>query len=345
MKLSDYNFLGVLITACAFGTSTVSAQDLSATAQLQTSASIDASVLTAFQKSNQIVIGSFKVGFVNYNKATAKSGGGFFSRDGESRVVLRSKLEGLSPEHMQSIVDNIYMDFTEQLKKQGYEVQDRSVLTSLPAFNAIGGSASPYTVEGVSVAPHATAVYFAPTGQNVLEFIGEANGAPGLAGFANIGKQISSGNASVGFQEIAEKNKLSIVNVHYIVNFIDAEGTGGYSQKVTTVSLNQGLTVMPGSSVKVIAGYDSTFSKNIGTLTLRSPIVSSEQFGEFVETTSSLEKAAGVFSMVTGALSGGNSTNSGEYAVNANPDTYQKIATELLQTSNANFTAKMGAAK
>ena len=314
-------------------------------ARAQENNSIDVTVPAAFKEAKQVVIGSFKVGFINHNKASAKSGGGFFTKDNESRVSLRSKLEGTAPAEMQAIVDEIYADFSDQLKLQGYEILDRSTLTSLPAFNSISGSPSPYSVDSVSVAPQAKALYFAPTGQNVIEFIGDANRAVGLAGLASIGNQISAGNASVGLQEIAEKNKLAILNVHYIVNFVNAEGSGGYSQRITSVSLDQGLTVMPGSSVSVVTGYESTFSTNNGSLKLNKALASNEQFGEFVETTSSLEKAAGMFSMVTGGLTGGRSSNTGEYTVNANPQTYQKITTELLKTSNAQFASTMASLK
>jgi hypothetical protein len=331
--------IGSLITISALGSTFLWAQK--ATEQ----GNVDVTVPVAFKDTKQIVIGSFKVGFINENKATAKSGGGFFSRDSESRVSLRSKLEGLAPEKMQAIADNIYADFSNKLRSQGYEVLDRSTLTNIPGFSAISGSPSPYLVNGVSAVPQAQALYFAPTGQNVIEFIGEANRAGGLGGLASIGNQISAGNASIKMQEIAEKNKLAIVNVHYIVNFVNAEGSGGYTQKITTVALNQGLTIMPGSSVSIIKGYESTFSTNNGSLKLSKPTASNEQFGEFVETTSSLEKAAGVFSMVTGALSGGRSSNSGEYTVKVNPEAYEKIATELLKTSNLDFASKMASLK
>jgi len=343
-----------LLVASGLGTTCAWAQDAAeqTTAQIQSAVAVaqgksemDASTPAAFKDVKQVVIGSFKVGFINHNKATAKSGGGIFSRDSESRVTLRSKLEGLAPEQMQAIVDDIYADFVGQLKAQGYDVQDRSVLTALPAFTAMRGAPSPYAVDGVSVVPQAQALYFAPTGQNVIEFIGEANRAPGFAGFASIGSQIGASNASIGMQEIAEKNKLTILNVHYILNFVNAEGNGGYTQKITSVSLNQGLTVMPGSSVSIIRGYDSTFSTNNGKLSLSKPIASDEQFGEFSETTSSLEKAAGVFSMVTGGLTGGRSSNTGEYTVSASPQAYQKIAKQLLKTSNADFAQSMSRLK
>ena len=344
--------LGSLFAANAVIATQAIAQDTNLQVDTQASASIsldknaiEATVPAAFKAAKQVVIGSFKVGFINYNKATAKSGGGFLSRDKESRVVLRSKLEGLAPEHMQAIVDDIYADFSAQLKNQGYEVLDRSTLTALPAFTSISGSPSPFSVDGVSVVPQAQALYFAPTGQTVVEINGEANRGAGFSGLASIGSRIGSANATIALQEIAEKNKLAILNVHYIVNFVNAEGTGGYSQQITSVSLNQGLTVMPGSSVSIVTGYQSTFSTKNGSLSLSKAVASNEQFGEFAETTSSLEKAAGVFSMVTGALSGGSSSNTGEYTVNANPQTYQKIATDLLKASNAGFASSMAALK
>lgn len=145
--------LGSLFAANAVIATQAIAQDTNLQVDTQASASIsldknaiEATVPAAFKAAKQVVIGSFKVGFINYNKATAKSGGGFLSRDKESRVVLRSKLEGLAPEHMQAIVDDIYADFSAQLKNQGYEVLDRSTLTALPAFTSISGSPSPFSV-------------------------------------------------------------------------------------------------------------------------------------------------------------------------------------------------------
>lgn len=336
MRHTYQGLFASVLTASVLGGSGAWAQDAAPKA-----AAVNVTVPEAFKGAQQLVIGSFKVGFINHNKAVEKSGGGFFSRDRVAQVVLRSKLEGIETENMQTIVDSLYADFSAQLKTKGYDLLDRSTLTALPAFASLGGTPSPFAVDGVSGVPQAKALYIAPTGQNVIQFIGEAVNAPGLAGLASIGSKISAGNATTGLQEIAEKNKLAIVNVHYIVNFVNAEGTGGYNQKNTSVSLNQGLTVMPGSSVSIITGYDSTFSTKNGNLSLSKSIASDEQFGEFVETTSSLEKAAGVFSMVTGALSGGSSSNSGEYAIKANPQTYQRIATQLLTKGNSDFVATM----
>ena len=68
-----------------------------------------------------------------------------------------------------------------------------------------------------------------------------------------------------------------------------------------------------------------------------------DKFGTIEETTSTAESAAGVFSMVVGGLSGTSSTNSGTYAVTADPQVYALLTEGLLKDANMQLVNAMAA--
>jgi hypothetical protein len=128
-----------------------------------------------------------------------------------------------------------------------------------------------------------------------------------------------------------------------VVNFVNSEGFGGSHRTTSSVALDPGLSVVPGSAIGIIGGYDGTFSKNIGAITLGQPVYSMEEFGTIEETTSTAESAASTISMVMGGLSGMSSTNSGTYAVTANPKTYESLTAGLLKDANTQLVSAMAA--
>ena len=145
------------------------------------------------------------------------------------------------------------------------------------------------------------------------------------------------------FQAAADADKITIVNANFLVNFVNTEGYGGSHRSTSSVSLDPGLSIVPGSTVTIIGGYDGTFSKNIGSISLGQPVYSVEEFGSIEETTSTAESAAGIFSMVVGGLADISSTNSGTFAVTADPNAYQTVTSGLLKEANTQLVTAMAA--
>jgi hypothetical protein len=292
----------------------------------------------AFKGKKDVVIGSFKVGFIEYNRASETAGGGMFSNNAAARTTLKSNLVGVPKSTMQAITDAAYRDFVAQLEANGYNVLDRSRLTSLDAYKKATSAANPTQYDNIMLAQKSDVLYFAPTGQELFFLIGEQTG-----GFGALSSGIGFSNPGMAFQAAADTDKLAIVTANYVVNFVNSEGFGGSHRTTSSVALDPGLSVVPGSAIGIIGGYDGTFSKNIGAITLGQPVYSMEEFGTIEETTSTAESAASTISMVMGGLSGMSSTNSGTYAVTANPKTYESLTAGLLKDANTQLVSAMAA--
>ena len=292
----------------------------------------------AFNGKKDVVIGSFKVGFIEYKRASETAGGGMFSSSAAATARVKANLEGVPKSTMQAITDAGYKDFVAQLEANGYTVLDRSILTSTDAYKKATSATSPTQYDDITLAMKSDVVYFAPTGQELFFMPGEKSSA-----FGGLSSGIGFSNPGMAFQVVADSDKLAIVTANYVVNFVNTEGYGGAHRSVSSVSLDPGLSVVPGSSVGLIGGYDGTFSKNIGSISLGQPVYTMDKFGTIEETTSTAESAAGVFSMVVGGLSGTSSTNSGTYAVTADPQVYALLTEGLLKDANMQLVNAMAA--
>jgi hypothetical protein len=299
---------------------------------------VSVTTAAAFNGKKDIVIGSFKVGFIEYKRASETAGGGMFSTSAAATARVKANLKGVPESTMQAITDAAYKDFVEQLEANGYTVLDRSVLTATDAYKKATSATSPAQYDDITLALKSDVVYFAPTGQELFFMVGEKSST-----FGNLSSGIGFSNPGMAFQVVADTDKLAIVTANYVVNFVNTEGYGGSHRSLSSVSLDPGLSVVPGSSVGLIGGYDGTFSKNIGSISLGQPVYTMEEFATIEETTSAAESAAGVFSMVVGGLSGTSSTNSGTFAVTANPETYASLTESLLKDVNTQLVTAMAA--
>ena len=289
----------------------------------------------AFAEKKDVVIGSFKIGFVNYNKSSAKAGGGLLAvASATARTTMRSELEGVPPSTMQAITDAAYKDFIAKLKAQGYNVLDRSVLTSLPAYQKASSEENPVEIDSVAMAMDGDVLYFAPTGQKLHLLIGDSAGIGGGFGY---------GNPSMAFSKAADENGLAFVSANYIVDFINSDISGGNYARTASVKIQPGLSVSPGSYVNMITGYDGTFSRNNGKVLLGQAIYSTDQYATLGETTSTGMKAANALSAGLGALAGVGTSDNNNYVVNANPVKYQSITAQLIKSTNDQLVSTMAA--
>jgi hypothetical protein len=209
---------------------------------------------------------------------------------------------GVPKSTMKAITDEAYKDFVAQLEANGYNVMDRSKLTSLDAYKKATSATSPTQYDDIKLALKPDVLYFAPTGQELFFMVGDKSST-----FGGLSSGIGFSNPGMAFQVVADTDKLAIVTGNCVVNFVNTKGYGGSHRSTSSVTLDSGLSVVPGSSVGIIGGCDRTFS------------------------------------MVLGSLARMSSTNSGTFVVIANPRAYASLTEGLLKDANAQLVAAMAA--
>lgn len=283
----------------------------------------------AFAGINQVVIGSFKVAFIDSKKEAEKAGSGF---GGKSSAEI--KLLGLNNQTMQQVTDAAYADFVAQLGAAGYQVADRSALTSDPEFAKANKEASPMKEEASFFGSQNNVTYVAPSSiKDLYFFMGEA-GKTGGFGFSN---------PSIAASQFADKNKLPVISVMYTVDFAGADGSGGSFASTSALQVGQVISVTPGSGISLIGGSGGTFNPTNGSVKLGQAVHSGEKYGEIVMTTSDTMKAVETAANVASALLGGGTNQSRDFEIKADPAKYQLAATTVTKETNSKLISQMKA--
>lgn len=296
---------------------------------LGTAADYDVTTEGAFKGVKQVVIGGFKVGYLEETKAAEKAGSGF-----GGKATAKVDLVGIDKALMQKITDSAYSDFVARLQKAGYTVVDRGALLQNRDYAKANKEKSPLREESSFFGADTTITYVAPTNVEGLYFTGES-GRNGGFGFAN--PQV----AAINF---ADENKTPVLFVTYQVDFANkAGGHGGWGSVNSSVEVGQGISVPTGGGVRLVGGQGGTFSSANGAILFGQPVSSDETFGTITNTTSDaavgLETATNLFSAVLGG--GTNQTRS--FEVKADPAKYKAVALKVLAGANEKITAKMAA--
>ncbi|PZO86150.1 MAG: hypothetical protein DI626_06815 [Micavibrio aeruginosavorus] len=280
----------------------------------------------AFAGKKDVVIGSFKVGFVTYNKASQTAGGGLMGGMA-GRASAKTNLEGVSDSTMQQITDAAYADFTSLLKANGYNVVDRSTIVSTSEYKKASVETSPQRDADSVLVPKADITFFAPTGMPLH------------------GKGFAFSSPLVAFGTLGEKTGVPVLDVEYIVNFANADGYGGSFRSTAAVNVGQGISVVPGGRVTIYGGQAGTFSNNIGSVTLGQPVFSTEEFATVSEMTTDGENALGYAANAFSAVLGGGTSISREYAVKADAGKYAAISKSVLNKANVKLVGTMKASR
>ena len=271
----------------------------------------------AFAGKQRVVIGDFKVGFLTHSTARAKATGGF-SGGGSSNVSAVASLEGVSSDTFQQLTEAAYRDFVSDLEANGYEVVDRSTLTSHSAYKKANTREAPYEFDDSPFVMGAELVYHTPEGFDLHMHPrdGETHG-------------LGWSNPASAFADFAEKTDLPVLNVNLLVDFVNEEGVGG-ARDWAMVSIAPGLSITPGSSVQIIGGHSGTFSNTVGSVTLGQPVYTTDGYATNVEeVTSGAQKAGNVF-----AALGGLGKKTTAYEITADADNYQNHTRQLLTEAN-----------
>lgn len=282
----------------------------------------------AFAGVQKIAIGSFKVGFIEEGKSSAKAGRGF-----GGRASAKLKLTGISEQVKQQITDAAYAGFIDQLKAQGYGVVEYAEMLTNPDYAKSKVIEAPFQTDNSPYALGQEITYRVPSGFDGIRFYQiDAMGLKGGIGFN------SPVMAAVSY---AEKTGTKVVSVNYIVDFANADGRGGSFRSTASVSVGQGLSIKPGCGVELIGGQGGTFSKNNGNIVLGQPTFTSEPFAEVIENTSTANKSIQYAANAISLLGGMGSNISRQYEVRADPEKYKTLVNGLLDQTSSQLVSQM----
>ncbi len=281
-------------------------------------ADIDVTDASAFKGKKDVVVGAFRVGFITYNKVGHKTGGGML---GGSRGSAKAKstLHGVPESTMQKITDDAYAHFVSTLKANGYNVLDRSKLTATAEYKKMSTAASPYKTDIGS----ADVTYLAPKGMPI-----KSNGLS----FGTF----SAPDTSMPYA--AQKAGVAVIDVDYVVNFVQGEGAG-YS--VATVEVGQGISVDAGNGLTFYGGNPGMTSMDVGSIKLGQAVYSTDQFASVTDTSSATGQALGYAANVLSYAMGGGGSVVKSYDFTANPAKYQSISTGVIKQANTKLVAGM----
>ncbi|KAA0890255.1 hypothetical protein [Pusillimonas sp. ANT_WB101] len=298
---------------------------------LSTKSDIDVDTPKAFAEVQKVVIGGFKVGF-NQSKKLQKKAGGMFSGGMGGNSTGLVKLDGVSPEVHQRIVNEAHEKFVQALIAQGYEVLPRETFTGNPAYAGTTEYDFPYKHDQSGLfSSYGVGTFYSPSqiGPKQPVFFGEIQGVTGGLGTSNPG---------IAVAKFGEQTGAHVINVTYLLDFAGAGGHAGGS--FSTLGVGQVMSVDAGL-LGIGSGYMSTFGNKVGKLTLGQPIGSDIAFATIENTTSSaevgLETALNVFT----AVLGGGTNQTREFVFHADPDKYALAAIDALDKANAALVSKM----
>lgn len=287
-----------------------------------------------FKGMDQIVVGSFKVGFVESKVEKQRAGGGLFGSGFGGNATAGLELSGVTIETMQKVVDAAYDDFLFRLTAAGYRVESRDVLLASPDFQRASSDTSPLQESASFFGSSTGMTYVAPRSiGNIHWFLGEA-GKTGGFGFAN---------ASTAATTFAGKTGIRVLSVFYTVDFANSDGYGGQFRNSAAVEVGQSLSLAPGGGITVNGGGgDSMFASNhFAHVKLGQPIYSDQSFAEVVTTTGDVDKGVEVGVNVIRAIGGLGTNQRRDFQVRADPAKYGTLATGLLADANEKLVARM----
>lgn len=299
---------------------------------------IKASGLEALENTSDLVIGSFKVGFVESAKQTNQARGGVLSGASYGgKAKGNFKLSGISDADKQAITEAAYRDFVETLRAKGYTVKNRSTLTSSPAYAGLSKESFPLVADSSGfLSAYGKTVFYQPQsfGRSGILFM---NDLPAQSGGSGLLPGLAGVKSSMAFQtdskvaQFAEQHNLGVVSVTYVVDFAAAGGHSGISSASIVVGQNLAVTQ---ASMKIITRGSSTFTAGTADVSLGQPIESGKKFGEVVNETSGGDIAIQEAANVAGLLVGQGTNRSRDYIVEAIPSDYKMFSTEVLKQAN-----------
>lgn len=288
----------------------------------------------AFKGKNKVVIGVFAVGFDVEKADSNKAGGGLMGNGFGGKSSAYSKLTGVDNATFAAITEAAYKDFVAKLKAAGYDVVPSEQLLASATFAKAATYDNPYIASsgGILTAKNETR-YFTPAefGKNrsLQMDLGSVTG--GFA-FANGGMAAAT---------YAQESGIPVLSVSYRVDYANTDGHGSKWSMSSSIQLGQGLTLEEGGKVSIIGGQMSSFSSNIGNVSLGQPITSEKEFATVVDSTTGTDKGLQVAANVIGVIGGVGTNSKRNYTVEANEAKYKAGAMDVLSQANGALVGKM----
>ncbi|MEO0392440.1 MAG: hypothetical protein AAF213_04225 [Pseudomonadota bacterium] len=270
---------------------------------------------------NQMVIGSFTVGFVE-SSTESKQAGNFFSRGSGGKATGRVRLAGVDDAVKQAITDSAFDDFKARLMSSGFTVVERDAFTGSPAYQSASKTSFPMMNDESGL--------FSSYGETKL-FQPTAFGAQGLQ---------SGGTWNMNASKVVEYAKASNTAVVEATYLVDFAATGGHEGAFSaSINVGQNLAVST-ASVKFTHDWTSTFQNGSPTVSLGQAVEADTVFGEVVDDSSGAEMAVEEAANVLSVLMGGGTSRSRNYIIQADPAKYEEAARDVLVRTNEMLLAK-----
>ncbi len=299
----------------------------------------------AIEGVQNIVIGSFKVGFVESAKQTNQAKGTFMKSAFGGKARGNMTLEGVSEKTKQDITNMAYNDFINDMKSKGYNIVDRSTLTSVDSYSSMPTKTFPMLADNSGfLSSYGKTMFYQPTalGTTGVTFNGDlpentSGGASMIPSLTGISGAMSA-HGDIKIANYAEKNGVAVVSVTYLVDFAAVGGHSGISS--ASIKVGQNLAVTQGS-LKFISGGSSTFKKGTANIALGQPIESGQEFGTVVDDTSGANVAIQEATNVGSLLLGQGTNRSRNYIIKADNSKYKSQSVDILKKANDALISKI----
>ncbi|WP_027853799.1 hypothetical protein [Marinobacterium litorale] len=338
-RAATLSLLSLVLTACVTGNRAT--QDVTTAERtkgglfgMSEYADMEVNKPKAFAGKSKLIIGSFKVGFVDSKRAEAKAGGGIMGSAYGGKSVARLKLEGVDDQHKQALTEVAYNSFTQRLQKAGYEIVELGVLQGYKGYEKVKLFDFPLESDNSGLlSDYGVTYYHTPAvfGKTHV-YMGEIPGESGGFGF-------SSPNAVTA--EFAKATGIPVINVSYVLDFANTGSYGDFFTSTSSVSVGQGMTLVPGANLGIISGWGGSFSDEVGSLRTGQPLTSDIKFAAVEDSTTDTHKTVQTVTNVVGLLGGIGSNITRDYIVRADPERFEAAAIDVIEQINEAFVLKM----
>jgi len=306
-------------------------------------ARVDSKNVPSLTSSKEVYVTDFRVTFITSDSGSAESKSPLLFRGGDGNdgatAILSAKLMGVRQETLQAITDQAYADFLARLADKGYRTLDRSQLDNIDAWKKVKTMTSPNPPFDISdgniggktflSSDKTRKITFAPSGMPLVK-TSEQNLVPYSYGktAGKAGKPLVRAHYTIHFAYFGSETDYDID-----YNAVDMLGREGKRQTFSaSVSLGQGIQVIPGAAIEFTVDEGGTFSKS-GYVSLKDPVVIGGNYGTNLDTTSSASKAVNALSSLLGTFSGSTSSTK-EITIKANPEFYARGVQTALGEAN-----------
>jgi hypothetical protein len=264
----------------------------------------------------------FTVAFITERRATAKAGGGLTGSGFGGRSTAKMALQGLSDADLQAATNLAYEHYKKEIGAAGIKLADRASLMQAMDANYKPISTGEQREVIFSRQESAIARVFAPSEHGSPVLMREWSESLIGSGMSNTSHIVWS---SMSAQAYAKKTGVPVVSVLLVIDFADAETYGGFHRNTSAVSVSSALAALAKMSRIDIYRADGRIASTV----LPEPVAFAGNFGALVETTSSAHKSGETVANVFGALTGGGTNSTKNYALQAQPAAWKDAMDQL----------------